>query len=538
MNLLVNSFDYIVMTQEQLPGLFTRVSAGNYKIKNGIKTVYIKKEKGSGSADANKLMAVGNYELSDVLSGGDSASTGIKIFTNDCTYFFCEPGTQFDWDNIKCQWLIEKKEFVGENCQNFGNASLLNIEDASGNPTTGYVVSSVFYDVSLISSKVADGGEGGGLLKNWLFSGYGQSGGYSGDTTDYLNLQNCKLRGCQVDDALLLTGFSFCKGNNIVSIGNNLEIGETSDSKIFDNCKQINNIFSLNDGYAMDVDSKLTLFDSCSNINNIEVDRFLYAAGSDLTSVEIFNLCKRFNNIEITDALYNFSGAANVIGFDTCSFFSNIEIDSMGYAASNSGTFIIFDTCKHFNNLELTDIMKEASGGSSFIIFNNCEFFNNFEATDIGLNRTTFTAVALIATTCSFISNGKISGFFNNVTTAVNNYKLISSSSFITAISIINSVNNTPAATIVNGFFNSNYLVGCSIISVGSNSTVITSAGFIDCNFLSSCSSDGSSGTTAAKDYNSCDFIASCSAGGSGTTYWGSNTNYCGQGVTDFSTNS
>jgi hypothetical protein len=537
MKLIVDSFDFIVTTQGELPKLFERVSAGNYKIRDNIKAVYIKARKGSGVADINRFLNVGAYKISDILSEGDTAVTGVKILTNDCVYFFCEPQTQFDWEDIKCQWVIEKSEFIGENCQNIGDAIVTNIKDDTGDPTTGYTPAT-YRGQTLISSSIADGGNGGGLLKNWLFSGFGSSAGYLGDITNYLFLQNCILQGCQ-DNTIVggLINFKYCKGNNFISVGNELTAGNNN-SVIFNSCKSVYNLESLNDGYGMSgTGGSIKLFNDCKNINNIEINRFVYDGISNTDSI-IFNNCKRFNNIEITDILYSFTGAANITGFDTCKLFSNIEIDSMGYSTSNTGTFTIFNNCKHFNNLVMENIVDSASSLGNLRGFVNTNFVDNFEIINFGANIFSFTNSAWLFDDCDFIKNGLVNGFMRFVTSTTGSIRVGAAGNNFSNIRIINCANSVPAATNVQAMGSVITISNIQIINTGISSTNANSAAFFGCFHLSSCYGDGSSGTANGKDYKNCSFISSSEAGGSGITYWNGNTSYDGQGTLNYSTNS
>ena len=71
-----------------------------------IKSVYIKSGKGSGSADANRLLDAGAYEIAGDISGLQ------RINTNDCLFFYCEPGTQIDWNaSSVCSFCLRTSKY-------------------------------------------------------------------------------------------------------------------------------------------------------------------------------------------------------------------------------------------------------------------------------------------------------------------------------------------------------------------------------------------------------------------------------------------
>ncbi len=498
------SFDYIVTSNADFVRLFTRVSAGNYKINDGIKSVFINQGGGSGSVDANKFMDTGNYEMDAVLSGGDTAATGIKIATNDCVWFYCESGTQFDWDNIKCQWLIEKKEFIGENCQNIGDADMLNIEDASGDPTTAWAAPTN-RGGTLISSAVADSGEGGGLLRNWAFSGFGAEYGYRGQDSasiadvgykHNLILENCLLRGCQRS---AFTGFRGCIIKNCSTIGNNLDQSSPTTVQLFQYCTIVG-WDSLNDGY----ESPFPLMVDCRNISNVHVRRAMYSASTTGT-LDIFSDCVNISNITLTDVAYDISGAAGQVTlFEACERISNFDIVNFAFTSSNTGDSDVFNICNRVTNGDILGAYYAKTGNSNLTCFNACNSVSNVIITTFA--RTTITTGTV------YVISGGVS--FTNITlidcikiaTVPSGCRGFSGVTRLSGCSVIDSMQGNNASA--QAFGSCLNIVGCTIES--SCTTATDGRGFTGCDQMSACAVLGTAPTTTS--FSSCDYVAACFA--------------------------
>lgn len=498
-------FDYIVTSQSDFNLMFTRTSAGVYRINDGIKSVYIKAGLGSGSVDAARLLDTGAYDMVQLLAGGDTASVGIQLMTNDCLLFFCEPGTQFDWDDIKCQWAIELNEFIGENCENFGDAEIPNVYDDSSDPTSSYVAPTS-YAVPMISSETGSY-EGGGTLRNWMFSGLGNNEGFvGGDGTggaqpisDYMYLDNCTLRGCQ--STTNMTYFTKCTGQNFISIGNGMTMAGTLTFTTFSYCKNVVNVYILNDFYATTstATSESVWFNFCSNITNIEINRSLV---SSTQALRLFYQCDRFTNISILGSVNNNVVAGQFHIMELCTFFTNFySTSSFSQLSCTGGPGVVgFEDCDYLTQFEfrICDTAITETSTTDFIIFKNCDHLSNIAPRGGNYRGASFSGDIIFFSGCNWLSNIQILSAAHGIHDGTVEVDAFLNCTHLSNIEV-NDFGDDATTTNVYGFKSCNYISVATVINSGGSSSG-TIACFVSCSYISSAYSDIAWGSNANVD--------------------------------------
>lgn len=297
---LGSGFDLVITSQDDFNNAVERVSTGIYRFKSAYKSIYIKA--GGGDileypSNADKRIIDGAYDISQLLSGGDGASDGVLLRTNNVQLLYCEPATQWYYGPTAGYVEISGPgEF--HNIRQFGDASTYQMEIGYAEHNEG------------VTDGFAIGNITGQSLYGFLIIGTSQDGSAG------------RLVGCEVWGRRVQTGFNGFDDPYIGKFG--------LENWSFENCRVIatsysvddnlgfNQLYNLKNCYAAYVGQGVTdgiySFSNCYNLDNC-VSAFNGLSSTSGINVSGYNSCLRLSNCLSKG---NGKSAEVALGFESC----------------------------------------------------------------------------------------------------------------------------------------------------------------------------------------------------------------------------
>ena len=366
----------LVFSQISFNALWERVSANVYKLKDGVKSVYVR-------------YILGGYRLAGVgspLSGGD---TWGQYQTNNCSSIYCEGGTVFE--------KVESKSYVTVNTADckIENIVLNTSGAASVDHIFGFALSAS--NVQLIGCGV----QGFTIINEGNdFIAFDCAGNIA-------RLENCFIKNVNYSDDSANNFYGIQDSNFAKSYFrkcsiDNCELTTDGEMVLFDTLKNISGTY-INDILFDDITGNTgtaKCFDACININGVVISVLsTTVVGSKFYG---FDTCNRINNVELTidttndwaGDFYGFSdsnyinnvdyvggkGRRKNYGFDNCDFVNNISISGWEAPDTDSGTAChCFLDCNNVSNCFIDDIVKDTA---NVIIFITCDRISNISITN------------------------------------------------------------------------------------------------------------------------------------------------------------
>ena len=407
-------YDYVVRTQDDFNNLFTRTAAGEYKIKNGVKSVYIKSGGGSSlTADSTtfsdsttgtksqKGVRNGAYTLAEALQDGDTAAIGMHIVMNECTHFYCAPGTQIFWDNLDGYLDFNVANFKGENIEVVGDAKIDTLDIEDGGDPGDYIVPTSrggFYSSAFLINEAYIS------LINCKNIGRGFSYSFGGNYTTFLEegyktskLVNCVAFANYSDDNA--NGGGFIALSNLLNCKTYFQgIGDTGVSVGFESCENLVNCTAEWLAHWIDTVTPQyigagTGFYYCTKVSNCQALHIGELANNDSSG---FSDCLYLTNCisqHIGDNAAN--NNSRPVGFQYCDYVSNCIAEYIGGHIMNTGAVGFFicqfvSGCKANNikgayargfwsclYMSSTFVGTLTGGGSGTSKYNVCDYIDN-----------------------------------------------------------------------------------------------------------------------------------------------------------------
>ncbi|MFX1587233.1 MAG: hypothetical protein ACFFC1_03675 [Promethearchaeota archaeon] len=457
-----NLFNQVISTQSEFNTLIERVAANQYKIKDGVTSMYVK-------------TLSGGYQMTggtSPLSGGD---TWGYVETNQCTKLTFESGAFID--------MHQERGYIKVNTDKcfLKNVSVQGDKGVASAIARSFLLAANYVTYSNCNSQTR--------LSNTSFSVF------EGSATAIHN-QNSKYIGCSVtdcDSSSEVIIFKNCENIDDAYIYDIETTGAGATSYVFNGCKNVNNIRVQKIDSSTD---ELWIFNTCENVNNVECDDIDHTGATCLYFCES---CENMVNIVLddmessTDIILNYSSnnlsnfnITNIVstggtlsGYDSCNRLTNCYNNTLDSTSHCYG----FSNCTFLENCEIIDLDNTVSGNS--VGFYLCTNLNLCKAIDIdvvvGLNYFGFSNCSeLSGCTANDCYNG-----FNNCNQLTSCYSTLNTFNGFEGCSRLSSceaVSNTN-----HGFSNGFYLTSCYGDSNGVD-------GFNDCDGCQSCAAVSNTG--------------------------------------------
>jgi hypothetical protein len=467
--MLGDKYDYIVTSSDDFKHMITRDSAGDYRIKTSLETVYI--EPGvTISWDA-------------MLQAGDT--TGTLRATGSLSLF--------EWGDLS------KIEFSGATGFSFRNDVIKKIKGMAIEQSSGTISGFIGFDNYKIEAVYE-----GCSVKNIV--------GDAGSVAFYEHASAADRRKnkyirCLVDDvsdSLSVHAFYFC--NNV------------------QNCEVIN-LASVNVVYAFHTCEWITCsrvetlrvtagaglglfaFESCKHITDFRLTDFDMQGTGSMT---LFNSCEHINGGYINGALVQID--ADIIIFNACNYIQGVNAEEVrawtGYDLTALNSCNNVSNCR-FHDLSANQILYGASG---------CNFLDSI---DFDFLRDAGTVYGFYncwnisnSKTLNLSSTGDIAGFFqcNIITGSYVKTVQRSSGGIVSGFSECNRVTGCFVDGITGnqqsyGFYDCEVLSGCEAINLIDLS--VQACGFFNCLYLSACKATIITAPTNTWGFNGCEYGSS-----------------------------
>lgn len=332
------AYDYVVSTQDEFNIIIDRVAANQYKIKDGINSVFCK-------------FLSGGYQMTGSTSPLQEGDTYGYIQTNQCEKLSFESGTFLDFHQSIGYMEINSIGCVLENVDIRGD------KGAAAAIQRSFLLNASYVQFHNCVSTAR--------LTNTAFSTFEGGTAFQNDSSAYID---CKCYDIDQSGAAQISVFNDCK-NIIRPFVTNIENTNASGSVVlFDTCQNIDgpNIRTID---STNTNSVLTIFKNCDNINNYKIiDIDLVTAGTG--NIKLIDTCTNVNNGYINDIDANdnisiifscntvnntYVATVNSTGGNGCNVYQNSNflancraesITSTGAAATTSG----FVNCFQLSN--------------------------------------------------------------------------------------------------------------------------------------------------------------------------------------------
>ena len=442
-------YDYVINNQEDFNFIIDRVAANQYKIADGIRSIYLK------NFTSGYQMTGG----SSPLSGGD---TWGYIETNDCTRIICEPQAFID--------MHQERGYIEVNTD-YCYINGMSIRGDKG--VASAIAQSFLLNANYVTFHNCDSQLRLSNTSFYVFRGSGTT--KHNDSSRYIG---CKVENCDSNS----TGFSaFYTCNNITNAYiNNVEFtGAAGTTYLLRYCNYINGLIITN--IASATNAVFYIFDNCEYLNNI------YTKTADTTNGTLigYSNCNDISNSYMEDL-----DATAVTGYNVSFRLANCSVYDLNATA---GECYGFAQCKELSNCRADKIDAAGGDGVGFI---NSFYLSSCYAIDIDSS----TNNAMGYNSCKEISSsyaedvdasGTNNGF-ENCSDVAGCYSYDNENGFFGCDQVVgcNSVTNS-----TNGFLNCDQITGC-------RSASNTNDGFASCTNVSGCRaiSNGNDGFSAGRN--------------------------------------
>lgn len=329
-------YDYIVSTQEDFNILIDYTAANQYKIKDNVKSIFVKS-------------LSGGYQMTGATSPLQEGDLYGYIETNDCTRIVFEPGAFIDMHQN-----IGYLEVDTDYCH-LNGVSIRGDKGAASAIQRSFLLNADYVTYNNCDSQTRLSN----ATPTYVFEG--SSTASHNDSSNYIN---CFIS--DIDSSNTFRCFYKCK--NIINT-HVISIGQSSGSvvSIFELCENIDNF------YIETIDApnnRVSIANDCKIIKNGKIKDI------DGLYTILFSTCEIISNLHIEDIDQTGAAIFNSNGFASCEIINNVKIIQMD-SANNCYAYF---QCDQLTNCYAEDI--DSSGGNSYGFY-DCNIITSCKVTDV-----------------------------------------------------------------------------------------------------------------------------------------------------------
>lgn len=459
-----STYDYIVNNQEDFNFIIERVAANQYKIADGIRSIYVKNFSGG-------------YQMtggSSPLSGGD---TWGYIETNNCTRIIFEPEAYIDMHQERGYLEINTDYCYLNGVSIRGDKGIASAIQRSFLLNANYVTFFNCDSQSRLSNTTITIFEGSGTTKHnetsTLIKCRVENIDSSGDIYGFRYFHN--VNNCVVFDIQSTAGNIECFANlerviNIIA----KQIDATGEITGLINSRECSNITLIDFNSST---NSIRGLDQCYNCSNIYLTEFIGNACIGIIASQIISNINIYFLNAVSGVCYGISGSdiisncnidrldatSNCFGLNSCNIIANCNISDIDSSTGNSAGCL---TCTEITGCNVTDI--DSVSGTYYGI-NNCTDVTSCEVTDCENGFRECTEVSSCTssnndthgfsgctdlTACTAYSNGT-HGFNNSIRISTSNSYSNTTDGYNNCITVIGCRGNTNGS---NGFDSCNHI--------------------------------------------------------------------------------
>lgn len=348
------AYDYVVETQEDFNVLIDYTAANQYRIKDDVKSVYVK-------------YLSGGYQMTGATSPLQEGDSYGYIETNDCTRIVFEPGAFIDMHQNIGYIEVDTDYCYLDGVSVQGDKGAASAIARSFLLNANYVTFMNCDSQTRLSNAASSVFEGSGTASHNQTSTYINCKVFDYDSSaEIIIMENCQnVQNINVQDIectgianlYILKGCQDVDGVKIIQIDHSSATGGNIDC-IYD-CTNISNVY-IYDIDAVGTSASLECFYNCYNCENIKIED----VDADYL-IRVFELCRNVSNVIVTDIE---SASDSVRGFVTSYNLSNCRISSMD---ADNGC-VGFYQSDYISTCEVDDLDNETAGDAfGFYLCNN-----------------------------------------------------------------------------------------------------------------------------------------------------------------------